>query len=254
MSPPIYTPDGSEVSEIVLPDGSTASEVIGPDGSVVFEAGPDIPDSENLHASYIVSEQPELNGQTINPLVDQQNGYNAAASASPTMDIDGFNNNPAAVCNQSEGDHWTAPTEFGSVSQPFTVYSVVDLSSSANTSETYTILDESADSSDRTIMRWNGGSWSIWAGNNFVSGTSDETKNLITGVYDGPSSAIYEDETQQGTGDVGSNSISVPNICTGVGANLDLWDGGFVELHVYDGAHDSSTRSDVWSWIKTRTF
>jgi hypothetical protein len=33
------------VSEIVLPDGSTASEVIGPDGNVVFEAGPDIPDS-----------------------------------------------------------------------------------------------------------------------------------------------------------------------------------------------------------------
>jgi len=48
MSPPIYTPDGSEVSEIVLPDGSTASEVIGPDGNVVFEAGPDIPDSVDL--------------------------------------------------------------------------------------------------------------------------------------------------------------------------------------------------------------
>jgi len=45
MSPPIYTPDGSEVSEIVLPDGSTASQVIGPDGNVVFEAAPDIPDS-----------------------------------------------------------------------------------------------------------------------------------------------------------------------------------------------------------------
>jgi hypothetical protein len=45
MSPPIYTPDGSEVSEIVLPDGSTASQVVDPDGNVVFEAGPDIPDS-----------------------------------------------------------------------------------------------------------------------------------------------------------------------------------------------------------------
>jgi len=45
MSPPIFNPDGSEVSEIVLPDGSTASEVIGPDGNVVFEAAPDIRDS-----------------------------------------------------------------------------------------------------------------------------------------------------------------------------------------------------------------
>ena len=49
MSPPIYTPDGQEVTEIVLPDGSTASEVVAPDGSVVFEAGPDIPDSGLLH-------------------------------------------------------------------------------------------------------------------------------------------------------------------------------------------------------------
>jgi hypothetical protein len=37
MSPPIFTPDGSEVSEIVLPDGERASEVVAPDGSVVFE-------------------------------------------------------------------------------------------------------------------------------------------------------------------------------------------------------------------------
>jgi len=45
MSPSIFNPDGPEVSEIVLPNGATASEVIDPDGNVVFEAGPDIPDS-----------------------------------------------------------------------------------------------------------------------------------------------------------------------------------------------------------------
>lgn len=45
MSPPIRTPDGSEVNEIVLPNGATASEVIDPDGNVVFEAAPEIPDS-----------------------------------------------------------------------------------------------------------------------------------------------------------------------------------------------------------------
>jgi hypothetical protein len=37
MSPPIFTPDGSEVNQIVLPDGSEAREVVAPDGSVVFE-------------------------------------------------------------------------------------------------------------------------------------------------------------------------------------------------------------------------
>jgi len=52
MSPPIFNPDGPEVSEIVLPDGATASEVIDPDGNVVFEAGPDIPDSGISHWNF----------------------------------------------------------------------------------------------------------------------------------------------------------------------------------------------------------
>ena len=43
MTPPIFTPDGTEVEEVILPDGSKASEVIAPDGTVVFEDA--IPDS-----------------------------------------------------------------------------------------------------------------------------------------------------------------------------------------------------------------
>ena len=39
MTPPILTPDGTEVEDIILPDGSEASEVIAPDGTVVFEGG-----------------------------------------------------------------------------------------------------------------------------------------------------------------------------------------------------------------------
>ena len=41
MTPPIFTPDGTEVEEVILPDGSKASEVIAPDGTVVFDAIPD---------------------------------------------------------------------------------------------------------------------------------------------------------------------------------------------------------------------
>ena len=37
MTPPIFTPGGTEVEEVILPDGSEASEVIAPDGTVVFE-------------------------------------------------------------------------------------------------------------------------------------------------------------------------------------------------------------------------
>ena len=43
MTPPIFTPDGTEVEEVILPDGSAAAEVIAPDGTVVFDDT--IPDS-----------------------------------------------------------------------------------------------------------------------------------------------------------------------------------------------------------------
>ena len=43
MTPPIFTPGGTEVEEVILPDGSEASAVIAPDGTVVFEDA--IPDS-----------------------------------------------------------------------------------------------------------------------------------------------------------------------------------------------------------------
>jgi len=72
MSPPIYTPDGSEVSEIVLPDGSTASEVIGPDGTVVFEAGPDIPDSVVDNFEEILYED---EGKTLSDYYTEVNNF-----------------------------------------------------------------------------------------------------------------------------------------------------------------------------------
>jgi len=257
MSPPIYTPDGSEVSEIVLPDGSTASEVIGPDGNVVFEAGSDIPDSENLHESYISADQPEADEEVVDPFVGQQNGYDAAATGDPTMKIDNFNNNPAAFLDGAD-DHWVTPSGFGSLSQPFTVYAVVDFSSGASLSDTrYTIIDQSSNttSGNRTIMRWDEGNWAMWSGNNFVSGSTDDTQNLITGLFDGANSAIYENESQTGTGDAGSNGIEEPAIGYNDGASSgSLWYGDYVELHIYDAGHDSQTRSDVWSWIKNRTF
>jgi len=81
MSPPIYTPDGSEVTEVVLPDGSTASEVVAPDGTVVFDAGPDIPDSEAnqklIHRWYLSEDSA--------PFVDQIGGADSTSVTGTTQ-------------------------------------------------------------------------------------------------------------------------------------------------------------------------
>jgi len=48
---PIFTPDGAEVSEVILPDGATASEVVAPDGSTVFSAIPDSGTNQWKHSA-----------------------------------------------------------------------------------------------------------------------------------------------------------------------------------------------------------
>jgi len=85
MSPPIFTPDGSEVSEIVLPDGSTASQVIGPDGNVVFEAGPDIPDSGVARLTF---DDADTSGSTA---LDVWNGNDGTINAGVTTGVTGAN-------------------------------------------------------------------------------------------------------------------------------------------------------------------
>jgi hypothetical protein len=83
MSPPIFTPDGSEVSEVYLPDGSEASEVVAPDGSVVFD-GPDFPDSL---ISYWTFDDADTSGSTAIDTV----GSNDATINGATTGVTGAN-------------------------------------------------------------------------------------------------------------------------------------------------------------------
>src|SRR6056297_1479058 len=100
MSPPIFTPDGSEVTEIVLPDGSTASQVVGPDGSVVFDAGPDIPDSAEVqvNAKQLTGFS---DGDNVNPRPDQVAGNDLAGSG--TFRPSGVNGNQSVEYESSDG-------------------------------------------------------------------------------------------------------------------------------------------------------
>jgi len=80
MSPPIFTPDGSKVSEVILPDGSTASKVIAPDGRTVFGA---IPDGtvDNYEAAIYEDQSRSLS--------DLYNGDTGIATRQQTTVIDG---------------------------------------------------------------------------------------------------------------------------------------------------------------------
>jgi len=131
MTPPIYTPDGSEVSEIVLPDGSTASQVIGPDGSVVFEAGPDIPDSVDNHWPF-----------------DQDNGSGVNDQIG-SLDSTSFAGNPTWVSDSNAvNGYYLALDGDDGVNLPDGAFSYIDSSNYTLTAWVY----HTGSSSEQTIL------------------------------------------------------------------------------------------------------
>jgi len=244
MSPPIYTPDGSEVSEIVLPDGSTTSQVIGPDGTVVFEAGPDIPDSAvaQFNAQNLSGFS---DGNTVTTWPEEVSGNDGTGSA--TYRPSAINGHPALEFDGSS-DEFSATV--GTFSQPNTIFAVVDL----ETSQYAAVTSERTDAgSNRHNLQYDGNnsSWAIFAGNG-LTGADDQAVVLLSTLVDGASTVIRQNGTQTASGDAGSEAFEAVRIGFMPGANGRYFDGyiGFVEIHDGTPTNGLTTReqeiADLW--------
>jgi len=96
----------------VLPDGSTASEVIDPDGNVVFEAGPDIPDSgmfqDPIYQWWAGDGIGVSDGSEASSWVDALSDVTATAVDSPTF-RENHNGEPAVEYDGSNDGHDFSP-------------------------------------------------------------------------------------------------------------------------------------------------
>jgi len=207
MSPPIYTPDGSEVSEIVLPDGSTASEVIGPDGNVVFEAGPDIPDSAVYRWQFSAG-----SGSTASDSIGNNDGtINGATWVSGTwqggntLDFDGINDYISL----------SKVSEVG-VNQQFTIAATVELDTTSNQTDIWSQTDTSS-GGNRVALKENGGKFvltsfdgSTRVVNRETSTFSTGVKYRVVGVFDGTNNVgeIYVNSVKEDNADAGAAGLS----------------------------------------------
>jgi len=247
MSPPIFNPDGPEVNEIVLPDGATASEVIGPDGNVVFEAGPDIPDSGDLQARWTAKDLSQSDGQTVSTWTDATgNGHDLTAGAAPTYKTSIINGNPV-VRFDGVGDHLS--TAFSTISQPNTIFGVFQLRS-FDTSAIETIYGSENDNSDstrQTLQQPNSNDWRHYAGNTLDGGTPDTNAHVFTAQYDGASSYLRLDGSSEVSGDAGNEGLNGFQL----GARWDVAAFGAVdigEILIYP-MDKSGIQSDVESYL-----
>ena len=211
-----------------------------------------IPDSENLHAHYDLQQQTEEDEETIDPLVDQSdNGHDADAVGSPTMDVDGFNGHPAAQLDDSNPDYWEIPSgSFETISQPYTVYVVIAL---ADPDNNQSILSYQSTDDEQFIMDWQAPGWRLNAESGIeISGSDDGTINQLTALANGSNSIIEEEGTETASGDAGSNALESISIGYDAANDRRPIDGRFLELAIYDAAHDADTRQDWWNYADSR--
>jgi len=250
MSPPIYTPDGSEVSEIVLPDGSTASQVIGPDGNVVFEAGSDIPDSGVARWTF---DDADTSGSTAIDVWGANDGTITGATTGATGANQTYNTNEAYDFDGTD-DHVTAPLPLsGSVDVSLSFW----LNTGSTTGTRGIVQMGTGDSNNESafgVIIINGTYQIAGFGGSFDFDTDISTSTnsweFITATYNSSTDAVtfYVDGVQQASTTLGYTINSSGD--TQIGReidNSDNYDGSLDDIRVYSKELTSTQVSDLYN-------
>jgi len=218
--------DGSQVSDVTI-DGDSVSQVT-MDGQQVFGA---IPDS--AIAQYDVNQETGYSDtDTLDPLTDFVGGFDASAISAPQYRTNVQNGNPVVRYDGTDDGHTVPATEWTTLTQPFTIISVVVDAAQGASNERIVARDSSAD--QLVTVRWNdaGGTWNLFAGGD-LNGSTTAPPLILSAVFDGVDSVIRENGTQTGSGDVGTNSLQ------SVRVGFDAEFGGYLNgdlggLWIYD--------------------
>lgn len=190
------TIDGSSVSEVTI-DGTQVQEIT-IDGSVVWTK---IPDAGDLKAHYDFSQE---DGST--PVTDRTgNGHDLSGTYSGvSVDINGVQ------AGAFDGVDDLLQTTFSAVSQPTTVFIVYELRSDDTGNKTF--FDGGTQLEQAFFDDTQDGGYEIYAGSRIGGGGSKsvtvDDPDVMSGLFNGSSSIMRFDGTEDATGDPGTQSLS----------------------------------------------
>jgi len=231
----------------VLPDGSTASEVIGPDGNVVFEAGPDIPDS--AIAQYDATALSLSDQDTVSTWGDELGSADlSATTGSPTYLSDGINGNPSVA---TDGDDLTV-SSFG-VTPPYTVAVVTERKTGTQYGR---LWYDPADDYVRHEVRDLNNEHNIDASSNSITGwdAQNDRGEIHLIVVDSSDSLFRANGVDRASGTIsGDEDLANFGLANGSGPTRRQYKGWYGEVVVYDQAlssgeiaEEESRLSDKW--------
>jgi hypothetical protein len=187
------------------------------------------PDSTFAH--YDATKESETDGNTLSTWTDIEGANDLSASGNPTYQTDVINGN--AAVNFDGSDYYDVP--FTAENQPNTVYIVAKLTDGSYSSDPALFDGEGGE--QQLYYSTGADSFYIFAGS-AVSGTNNIGEwRLFTAVFDGSSSVIRENGTQEGSGDAGSDDFD--------GLTVGSRDGGGNEIQGYIGEVVACNARDI---------
>jgi hypothetical protein len=137
--------------------------------------------------------------------------------------------------------------DFGAypVNQPVSVVAVVALS--GNTGSWQWVFDSGP---GRLAMGTDGVNWRLWGGGTMLTGPPalfDGKFHILTGIWNGVSSAMYVDGVQVISGDIGTNQLGGLML-----SDLGPIQGPYAEVLVYQGFSSDADRIDIENYLKNK--
>jgi len=233
MSPPIRDGSGSSIGSIRLGDGSEIAEVRTGAGDVLFNAAPPIPNS--VIALYDARSLSLSNGATVAPW-GADKGPDLGATGSPSYLASSNVSSLPAVSYDGSNDFHT-PNSSVTASQPVVIYAVVEADGLSN-NQGNAIVDGEGGNGNLVVQHGGSsgstGRWQMFAGSQ-LNGSSDDTKTLITAVFDGNNSALREDRSQTASGNAGTGGFDLEAIGVDIDNSFRKWAGEIVYVEIHDG-------------------
>lgn len=237
---PVRRGDGTGIQSIRLGDGTAIQEVRKGDGTVVWSA---IPDSEDLHAHYDATALSLSDGDAVSTWGDESgNGHDLTAGTAPTFVADGINGNPGV---SFDGADDFLDVVFSTLSRPNHIFVVVKFRSVP--SSTTNVIDAETDTDRNVLLQDGNNDWGIYAGSSVKGSNADTNNHVLGALFDGASSNLRIDGTEDLSGDPGSQGLN--GLTVGAEVNLNNYspiDVGEILLYPQD---KSSIVSDIEQYL-----
>lgn len=189
-------------------------------------------------------------GDPVGGWVDQSGSGNnvlqATVGAKPALKL-GANGIGGVAALSFDGARNMASAAFGvALSQPNTIYIVFKRTASASTYCLAALPSVAQDFSFNSLSRYG---MSAGSGLLETTGSDDLAAHVAALVYNGASSALNIDNASKISGNAGANSMNGVTIMSYRDGTLKTT-GLFAELLIYNAAHNGTTQTTVYSYLK----